>query len=70
MNITESLTVLKMELTQKVIPQIIDLLTASCAEGRPVHALEEDLWDVWLGPKPISEDMRKALVGRMDALAR
>jgi hypothetical protein len=48
MNITESLTVLKMELTQKVIPQIIDLLTASVTEGRPVHVVEEGLWDVAL----------------------
>lgn len=48
MNTTESLTVLKMELTQKVIPQIVDLLTASLAEGRPVHMVEEGLWDVVL----------------------
>src|SRR5437588_3930681 len=48
MNITESLTVLKMELTQKVIPQIIDSLTASVTEGRPVHVVEESLWDLAL----------------------
>lgn len=48
MNAIESLTVLKMELTQKVIPQIVDLLTASLAEGRPVHVVEESLWDVAL----------------------
>lgn len=48
MNITESLTVLKMELTQKVIPQIIDLLMASLSQGRPVHVVEQGLWDVVL----------------------
>jgi hypothetical protein len=48
MNVTESLTVLKMELTQKVIPQVIDWLTASVTEGRPVHVVEEGLWDVAL----------------------
>src|SRR5271163_3156738 len=48
MNITESLTVLKMELIQQAIPQIIDLLAASVAEGRPVHVVEQGLWDVVL----------------------
>lgn len=48
MNLTESLTVLKMELIQQVIPQIIDLLTASLTEGRPVHRVEEGLWEVAL----------------------
>src|SRR5271167_4238280 len=48
MNITESLTVLKLELTQKVIPQLLDFLSASVTENRPVHVVEEGLWDVAL----------------------
>lgn len=48
MNITESLTVLQMELCQKVVPQIIDLLTASLTEGRPVHEVEQGLWELAL----------------------
>src|SRR5271157_149232 len=48
MNITESLTVLKLELIQKLIPQLLDFLTASVTENRPVHVVEEGLWDVAL----------------------
>ena len=45
MNLSESLGVLKMELTQKIVPQILELLTTSLTEGRPVHEVEEGLWD-------------------------
>lgn len=48
MNITDSLTVLKMELTQQLVPQIVDLLLASLTEGRAVHEVEEGLWDLTL----------------------
>jgi hypothetical protein len=48
MSIADSLSVLKMELTQKVVPQVLDLLTASVAEQRPVHEVEEGLWDLVL----------------------
>jgi hypothetical protein len=48
MSIADSLSVLKTELTQHVVPQILDLLAASLAEGRPVHAVEEGLWDLAL----------------------
>jgi hypothetical protein len=48
MNITESLTVLKMELTQQVIPQLIDLLSAAIAAGQPVHVVEQGLWHLAL----------------------
>jgi len=40
MNTTESLSVLQVELTQKFIPQIIDLLAEALAEGWPVHEVE------------------------------
>ena len=48
MNITDSLGVLKMELTQHLVPQILDLLTAALAEGRPIHEVENGLWDLAL----------------------
>jgi len=48
MNTTESLSVLQVELTQKFIPQIIDLLAEALAEGRPVHEVEGGLWDLAL----------------------
>jgi hypothetical protein len=48
MNVTDSLSVLKMELTQTLVPQIVDLLTASLTEGRPVHEVEQGLWDLAL----------------------
>jgi len=47
-NITDSLGVLKMELTQHLVPQILDLLTAALAEGRPIHEVENGLWDLAL----------------------
>jgi len=48
MSIADPLTALKMELNQSVVPQIIDLLTASLAQGRPLHEVEEGLWDLAL----------------------
>lgn len=48
MSIADPLTVLKMELHQNVVPQIIDLLTASVADGRPLHEVEGGLWDLAL----------------------
>ena len=48
MNMTESLTILKMEMIQKIVPQVIDLLSTALAEGRPVHQVEEGLWDLAL----------------------
>jgi hypothetical protein len=48
MNIAEPLSVLKMELQQSAIPQIIDLLTSSLRDGRPLHVVEGDLWDLVL----------------------
>lgn len=48
MNITDSLGVLKMELIQTVVPQFLDLLAAALAEGRPIHEVENGLWDLAL----------------------
>jgi hypothetical protein len=48
MNITDSLGVLKAELTQILVPQIVDLLTVALTEGQPVHQVENGLWDLAL----------------------
>jgi hypothetical protein len=48
MNITDSLGVLKLELTQNLVPKIVELLTAALAEGQPVHEVEDGLWDLAL----------------------
>lgn len=48
MNITEPLDILKMELTQNLVPQIVALVTAALAEGQPVHQVENGLWELAL----------------------
>jgi hypothetical protein len=48
MSIADPLTALKMELMQNVVPQIVDLLTTSMANGLPVHEVEEGLWELLL----------------------
>jgi hypothetical protein len=47
-NITESLGVLKAELTQKLVPQILELLAAALTQGQPLHEVENGLWDLAL----------------------
>jgi hypothetical protein len=48
MSIAEPLTILKKELLEKIVPQIIELLQTSLCEGRPLHAVEGGLWDLAL----------------------
>src|SRR5437870_2636558 len=48
MSIADPITVLKMELQQNAVPQIIDLLSASLQDGRPLHGVEGGLWDLVL----------------------
>jgi hypothetical protein len=48
MSIAEPLTVLKKELLENLVPQILDLLQAALDEGRPVHHVEQGLWDLAL----------------------
>jgi len=47
-NITDSLGVLKTELTQQLVPQILELLAVALAEGQPIHEVENGLWDLAL----------------------
>jgi hypothetical protein len=45
MSIAQDLTVLKAELMQNLVPQVVDFLTAALEEGVPVHQVESGLWD-------------------------
>ena len=44
MSITEPLTVLKNELVQKIVPEVVELLASALQEGTPAHKVEENLW--------------------------
>lgn len=48
MSIAESLTVLKQELLEKFVPQLLERLQAAVHEGQPVHEVEQSLWDLAL----------------------
>jgi hypothetical protein len=48
MSIAESLTVLKQELLEKFVPQLLEQLQAAMHEGQPVHQVEQTLWDLAL----------------------
>jgi hypothetical protein len=48
MSIANPLSDLKMELMQNVVPQIVDLLATSIADGLPVHEVENGLWELLL----------------------
>ena len=37
----------------------------------PTNArLAHDIWDIWLGQKPISADLKKGMLDRIDTLGR
>jgi hypothetical protein len=48
MNMAEPLTALKAELMEKIVPQVVNLLTVALREGRPVAEVERGLWDLLL----------------------
>src|SRR5712692_8934601 len=48
MIIADPISLLKMELQQNAVPQIIHLLSASLEDGRPLHEVERGLWDLVL----------------------
>jgi hypothetical protein len=48
MSIAEPLTLLKKELMETLIPQILDLLGEAHSDGRPLHEVERGLWDLAL----------------------
>jgi hypothetical protein len=48
MSLADSLSVLKMELMQNAVPQLIDRLSTALALEQPVHVLELELWDLLL----------------------
>jgi hypothetical protein len=48
MSIAESLSVLKQELLGKFVPQLLEMLQHALRDGRPLHEVEESLWDLAL----------------------
>jgi hypothetical protein len=48
MSIAEPLTVLKAELLQALVPQVLDVLSRALHEGTAVHQVEGQLWDLAL----------------------
>ncbi len=48
MSIAEHLTILKSELTQQIVPQLLQQLTLALEQGTPLHQVEGDLWDLLL----------------------
>lgn len=48
MSIAEPLTVLKVELLQSLVPQVLELLSTALQEGTAVHQVESRLWDLGL----------------------
>jgi hypothetical protein len=32
--------------------------------------LSHDIWDIWMGSKPVSADLKKSLIDRIDTLGR
>lgn len=48
MSIAEPWTVLKQELMETLVPQILGLLQQARGDGRPVHEVERGLWDLAL----------------------
>ena len=58
-----------------VTPRFPDGLTIVEAHGQkkvgPTNArLAHDIWDIWLGQKPISADLKKGMLDRIDTLGR
>jgi hypothetical protein len=48
MSVAQPLTVLKAELLQSLVPQVLELLTTALRDGTPVHQVESSLWDLAL----------------------
>jgi hypothetical protein len=48
MSIAEPLTVLKKELLERFVPQLLERLQTALQQGQPVHEVEQGLWDLVL----------------------
>jgi hypothetical protein len=48
MSIAQPLTVLKAELLQTLVPQLLEFLATALTEATPVHRVEQGLWDLLL----------------------
>jgi hypothetical protein len=48
MSMAEPLTILKKELIENIVPQILDALQAALRDGQALHRVEEKLWELTL----------------------
>lgn len=49
----------------------VEVTVAGAKKGGPHNPkLARAIWGIWLGPKPISTDMRKSLIDRIDVLGK
>lgn len=48
MSIPQPLDLLKTELAQQLVPQILEQLTTALEQGQPLHQVEQELWDLLL----------------------
>src|SRR5436190_8498573 len=48
MSIAQELTLLKAELLQNLVPQVVEFLTSALHEALPMHRVESGLWDLAL----------------------
>ena len=48
MSIAEDLTVLKVELMQTLVPQVLEVLTTALCQDTPLHQVESSLWELAL----------------------
>jgi hypothetical protein len=48
MSIASELTLLKAELLQNLVPQVVEFLTTALRAGTPIHEVEQGLWDLAL----------------------
>jgi hypothetical protein len=61
MSIAQELTLLKVELLQNLVPQLVEFLTSALDDGTPIHSVERGLWDLAL------QMGRRALTAFFDA---
>jgi hypothetical protein len=61
MSIPQPLALLKTELAQQLVPQLLEQLTAALDQAQPLHEVEQGLWDLLL------QTGRRALAAFLDA---
>ena len=67
MSIPQPLTVLKKELLENLVPQILELLQTALSEGRAVHQVEDGLWNDPEYLESLRRDAQKLTLNEGDA---